>query len=168
MALVNMPTEYMFLFGSKAGIHQIAVAVVVCFVLLLGLCVVALIKLHDSYKYREYSELLRKQLEHEKNMYKSIEKVHEKTRIMRHDLKHYLTTILGLVVNEEYKEAEAFIINTLGKNVNTSIVMYKGSDVINAVLNDKQGSCIEHGIQMDIIVNGSVPKGNELDMAVVL
>lgn len=168
MALTNVSTEYMLLLGSKTGIHHIAVAVVVCFVLLLVLGTIVLIRLRSYRRYRDYSELLQRQLEHEKDMYRSMEKIHDRTRIMRHDLKHYLTIVLGFIVNEEYKEAENFIISILGKNLNTSVVLYTGSDVINSVLNDKKSCCDEKGIFMDMIVNGSVPKDKELDIAVVL
>lgn len=168
MALTDMPIKYMLLSGSNKGIHHIAVAIAVCFVLLLVILIIALLKLKEYSKYKDYYKLLEKQLEHEKNIYKNVDRIYERTRIIRHDMKHYMTLVLGLIVNEEYKEAEKYIINLLNNSFSTSMISYTGSEVINAVINEKQVECEENNITLELIVNGSIPREKELDIAVVL
>ncbi|MDO5127395.1 MAG: GHKL domain-containing protein [Eubacteriales bacterium] len=103
----------------------------------------------------------------EQNLYKRINDIYEDCRIMRHDVKHYLTVLLGLIINEEYEDAKHLIIDVVGNDFRGSYVRYMGSNVINAVLNEKLNRCNENGISMELVVSGEVPKQSELNLAII-
>ncbi len=140
--------------------------------------VIALLVIFDAiflyiYRKRERNkwienDLLKLQLEHERSMHQKINDVYEESRIIRHDLKHYLSVVLGLLINEEYDEARELIIKIIGRGAGTKVVRYQGSNVINAVLNDKQNMCDNMGIDLMIAISGGIPESKELNIAIIL
>lgn len=143
------------------------ISVTVMILVIVNICVLVAIqnrKLHNIAK----NDILKLRLQEEQNMYHKINELYEESRLMRHDLKHYLAVVLGMIINGEYTDAEDFIIDVIGRKVNTPIVHYQGSSAINAVLNDKQSVCKNKSIDLQLIVSGNVPKRHELDIAIIL
>lgn len=160
--LTNLTTKYCLLVGIHTALAGVCLAL---FVIVLATYIA---RTKQYYRYRAYNEFLKKQLVLEKQLYKNIDKIYDETRIMRHDTKHYLTTVLGLLVNEEYQAAEKLIMDVLGKNAESSMINYGASNIINTVLNVKNNECKNNQIPMEIIVSGGVPKNEELNIAIIL
>lgn len=114
------------------------------------------------------NEMLKLQLREERDNYTRINEVYEECRVMRHDLKHYLSIILGLITTGECKKAEALITDMIGRKVFAPVIYYQSSNVINAVLNDKQAVCRSAGIDISLVVSGEVPPRYEIDIAIIL
>ena len=107
-------------------------------------------------------------VEEEQNLYTKIDEVYKESQIMRHDAKHYLTALLGLIINEEYDEARRQLIDTLGTDFKSSYIYYQNSSLINAVLNDKKNRAETSRISVDMVVSGDVPKYCEMDIAIII
>ncbi len=143
------------------------ISVTVMVLVIVNICVLVVIQNRKRHNIAK-NDILKLRLKEEQNMYHKINELYEESRIMRHDLKHYLAIILGMIINEEYKDAEDYIIDFIGRRVNTPIVYYQGSSAINAVLNDKYSVCKNKSIDIQLIVSGNVPKEHELDIAIIL
>ncbi len=143
------------------------ISVTVMILVIVNICVLMAIQNRKRHNIAK-NDILKLRLREEQNMYHKINGLYEESRIMRHDLKHYLVIILGMIINEEYKAAEDFIIDIIGRRINTPIVHYQGSSAINAVLNDKYSVCKNKSIDVQLIVSGSVPKAHESDIAIIL
>ena len=58
------------------------------------------------YRKKMASKILDVSVHEEQNLYQKINEMYKDSQIMRHDVKHYLTVVLGLIINEEYEEAK--------------------------------------------------------------
>lgn len=160
--LTSLTTEY----GILSGIH--AAAAVVCLALFIVAIIVSVIRTRQYCRYKHYNQFLKEQLLLQKQLYKKIDTIYDETRIMRHDTKHYLTAVLGLIINEDYKAAEQLIMDVIGRSAETSLINYGPSNIINTVLNVKQTECRSRDISVEITVSGRVPREQELNIAVIL
>lgn len=143
------------------------ISVTVMILVIVNICVLVAIQNRKRHNIAK-NDILKLRLQEEQNMYHKINELYEESRLMRHDLKHYLAVVLGMIINGEYTDAEDFIIDVIGRKVNTPVVHYQGSSAINAVLNDKQSVCKNKSIDLQLIVSGDVPKRHELDIAIIL
>lgn len=114
------------------------------------------------------NKILKIQIQEERNNYRKINEIYEECRIMRHDLKHYLVIILNLIMCGECKKAEALIVDLVGRRTSAPMIYYQSSNVINAVLNDKQAVCRTAGIDICFAISGKAPTRHEVDIAVIL
>lgn len=162
MELTSLTTEYM----AMIDIHIASAGV--CLVLLLTACTVLILNIRRYYKCKLYNDFLKQQLFLEKNLERRVDDIYEQSRMMRHDIKHYLTAVLGLVVNEDYKEAEKLIIDIIGKTSEKTMINYSACSTINAVLNLKSDECKKKNIAFDINVSGSIPNEQQINIAIVL
>ncbi len=132
---------------------------------LIAICVHLYVK---SYFYESENEILQAQLQQEKSTYTNINEVYEQARIMNHDVKHYLSVVLGLLENEEYEEAKRQIIDLVGERLTLDMVQYASNSTINAVLNEKLMRAKSGDIRLEMKVSGQVPNDSEMDVAVIL
>ena len=120
------------------------------------------------YRKKMASKILDVSVHEEQNLYQKINEMYKDSQIMRHDVKHYLTVVLGLIRNEEYEEAKKQLIDILGTEFRGKFVYYQSSNVVNAVLNDKRSYCEDHKISFDLVASGDVPGYCEMDIAIIL
>ncbi len=144
------------------------------FILVLGIILFSIVsimcvyKLNTQHKYILENEVLKAKLHEEKIMLEKNQIMYEENCILRHDLKRYLTTVQGLLVNEKIGEAKKYIEDTVGKNFDNNIIVFTNSSVVNVVLNDMKNKCEKSKIKFDIYVGGEIPENIELDMGVIL
>lgn len=134
----------------------------------IGLLFLVAWMIQRDYQTRMQNRILRLQLQEEQNMYEKVNSIYEQTRILNHDLKHYLTVVLGLLVNENYEEAKQKVIELIGNRMEIAMVLYTASDCINAVLNDKLLACRKKDIDLRIQVSGTVGENQDLHVAIIL
>lgn len=120
------------------------------------------------YRNKMASKILDVSVHEEQNLYQKINEMYKDSQIMRHDVKHYLTVVLGLIINEEYEEAKKQLIDVLETEFRGKFVYYQSSNVVNAVLNNKRSYCEDHKISFDLVASGDVPAYCEMDIAIIL
>lgn len=113
-------------------------------------------------------QMLDVSMKEEHNLYTKVDELYKDSQIIRHDMKHYMTAVLGLIINEEYDEARRQLIDILGTEFSGKFIYYQNSSVINAVLNDKRSRAEANKIFLDMVVSGDVPTYCEMDLAIIL
>lgn len=151
---MDQKIESLFMIISLAVINVIAYAM--------------LRKISVQHAYKVEIAMLNTQLEEQKHSVAKIDDLARETSKTRHDLKQYLTIILGLINTAEIDKAKANIESIIGEKLNNRFINYLSSSVVNSVLNDKQNTCIQQQIDFDIKVSGDIPEYMELEMGVLL
>lgn len=114
-------------------------------------------------------ELVKLQLEQQKQSYEEFEKRNLEIRKIRHDMKNYMEACLALMQSGDYKSAQDYLNNICSnviKPINYTIVT--NSSLINAVLNNKLHLCNSNGIKVDYRILSDFDGLNELDICVLL
>lgn len=138
---------------------------------MLAICisiVVCIYKLNQQYHYKIENIALNTKLNEEKYMLEKINEMYEENRIIRHDLKHYLTILQGMLSNQQMKEAMDYLEEIIGKKFYSQRLYYTNNSIVNAVLNDKEGICKKYGIQYDVRVCGTILEQNQMEMGIIL
>ncbi|MCM1237091.1 MAG: GHKL domain-containing protein [Ruminococcus flavefaciens] len=138
---------------------------------LILMCVVAVIcvyRLNVQNRYKLEYEVLKAKLDEEKYMLERIEEMHESNRILRHDLKRYLTAVQGFLIDEDMEGAKQYIERAVDTHFDSELTVYTSSSVINAVINDRNRLCEKAHIPCEVYVNGDVPEEMQMDMGIML
>ena len=130
-----------------------------------SLCVV---RLNQHYNYKIESDIIKTKLAGDKDMLEKMEMLYENSRIIRHDMKHYLSVVAGFIQEENYDDAKEFIDDVLGRPIFAPVIYYMGSKMVNAVLNNKQRECEIKGIKFDLRIVGDIPQGKDIEISVIL
>ena len=165
--------EFMKLdFNEKvSGFEQISLLIVqVLLVVILGCCVTLCIKINTvNTKLSEKEKLLTMQ-ENQKEMFEQVYKAQEETRIIRHDMKHFINIWLrqrkeGNIADVENSmesfENQVFL-------ADTTVYYIKDNDVINYVLYNKLKICKANNIEYNVEVTTSFAKNMEMDISVII
>lgn len=144
------------------------IGLIICIIIILALVGILIGRAGRYYKYKAYNALLRKKLDDEKDMYSRLNEIYNESRILRHDVKHYLTMVLGLIINENYEEAEQLILNIIGDKFSIPIIRYMGSNLVDTILTEKNEECIKKNIVFEIIINGTFPEKFDMNIAILL
>lgn len=104
----------------------------------------------NQVKYAEFSMMKR---EMEKEHFETVLKLNERYRCYMHDMKNYLNSLRSLAFNGE-NEKIIEIINSLSGEIQseTSIVLYSGNTVLNAILSERVSKAREENILLTIFV----------------
>lgn len=147
---------------------------VIAFVILFGVLIfniinsVCIIKLNEHYNYKIQSDILKTRFESDKDLLNKMEMLYENSRIIRHDMKHYLSVVYGLIEEGSNEEAKDFINDILEKPIFAPVIYYMGSKLVNATLNNKQRECELKEIKFNMMISGNVPKDKDMEVAVIL
>ncbi|MCM1179478.1 MAG: GHKL domain-containing protein [Clostridium sp.] len=148
-------SDYLFLF--MAGFILMSVAAVIC-----------VYRLNVQNRYKLEYEVLKAKLDEEKYMLKRVEEMHENNRILRHDLKRYLTAVQGLLIGEDMEGAKQYIEKAVDTHFDSDLTVYTNSSIINAVINDRKFLCEHDNISCEVYVNGDIPEEMQMDMGIIL
>lgn len=111
---------------------------------LLAICAavsLCLYYLNRQQQYKLENEILIMKLQEEKNTLNKLDEVYENNRILRHDLKHYLTVVRGMLYTSGVEETTKYLEELLQSKFERDLYYYTDSTVVNAVLNDKVSLC---------------------------
>lgn len=90
-------------------------------------------------------------------------------RTVRHDMRHYLMTVAGLIADEKIMEARQYIEKILDEKVNQAVYgIYTGSVVVDAVINNKNALCLKNNIKMKCLIDSQFTDINETDVSILL
>lgn len=151
--------------GTKQTRILITLLIFLVSVILIGLCIGLYTK---SCQYEAQNTILQVQLKQEHNTYAKVNEIYEKARMMNHDVKHYLSIVLGLLENEAYDEAKNQIIDLVGNRMKLDMVQYGSNSEINAVLNDKLDYAKNSGVNLEMKVSGTISDEFAMDAAIIL
>lgn len=114
-------------------------------------------------------ELVKLQLEQQKQSYEEFEKKNLEIRKIRHDMLNYMEACLALMQSGEFKSAQDYLYNictNVIKPINYTIIT--NSSLINAVLNNKLHQCNSNEIKVDYRILSDFDSFDELDICVLL
>ncbi|MCM1167522.1 MAG: GHKL domain-containing protein [Lachnospiraceae bacterium] len=90
-------------------------------------------------------------------------------KTLRHDIKHYLSTVAGLISNGKPEKAKEYIESIIEKKITpTAIGVDTGSAVIDAVINDSLSRCAEEGITTKCLIDTQFISENDIDVSILL
>lgn len=116
------------------------------------------------------AQLIRMQLEDQKEMIKEVHNVQTEINIMRHDMKHYVTLWLSLMqsgnAGQAQKQMQAYISHMEQMLVNVNYI--QGNECINAILFSKNQRCKELNIPVSYEITTNFDKEKESDIAIIL
>lgn len=114
-------------------------------------------------------ELVKLQLEQQKQSYEEFEKKNLEIRKIRHDMRNYMEACLALLESGEYKSAQDYLNNictNVIKTINYTIIT--NSSLINAVLNNKLHQCNSNKIKVDYRILSDFDDFEEVDICIML
>ena len=134
-------------------------------------------KLQNQLEIQRNADLLNTQMRLEKESYKRIEESYNRTRELRHDLKHHIFGLKGIAENGTKEELLQYLEKMTDAVEEATYVSMSRNNAVDAVLNEKMLYAQKHGIstQFDVtpLENISIPSmdictilSNALDNAV--
>lgn len=114
------------------------------------------------------NEKLKTKLAEERHMIEKMEEMYEDNRILRHDLKRYLTVVLGMLNEEDVEQAKSYIHEVTGNKFDQGIVYYTKNSVLNAVLSQKADICAKQNISFEVKISGEISKEKQTDVGIML
>ena len=139
------------------GILAICIAIAFC-----------IYRLNQQYHLKIENMELSTKLNEEKYMLQKIDEMYEDNRILRHDLKHYLVIVQGMISNHQITEAMQYLDEVIGTQFHSGQVYYTNSSIVNTVLNDKGGVCQKNKIDYEVKVSGEIPECVQMEIGILL
>lgn len=102
--------------------------------------------LGQSIQYESKYNVLREEYKREKDQSEEIQKLHEKTRRLKHDMKNHILVITSYLNSNEYDEAKEYISLILDQLNQIYTYIETGNSVLNYVINTKLEYAKKNGI----------------------
>lgn len=126
-------------------------------------------RMENSSRLREKYNMSQMNLELQKQFVIDAQKRYQETKILRHDMKHYLMTVAGLTSNGSLEEAKIYLETILKEKLpSTSTGIQTGVIAVDSVINMKFAICKEKGISVKAILNTEFQEIDEMDMSLLL
>lgn len=126
-------------------------------------------QMENSSHLREKYNLAQMNLELQKRFVLNAQKHYKETKILYHDMKHYLMTTAGLISNGNPDEAKNYLETILQEKLSSvSISIQTGMIAVDSVINNKFSICKEKGIAVKAVLNTEFHEVNEMDMSILL
>lgn len=140
------------------------------FIALLNILLFILLnRMENSSRLREKYKMSQMNLEIQKQFVLNAQKRYQETKILRHDMKHYLMTAASLISNGSPEEAKTYLEMVLKEKMPaTSMGIQTGVIAVDAVINMKFSICREKGISVKAIINTEFQEIDEMDMSILL
>ena len=112
---------------------------------------------------------LQTELTNRKNLISESEIRYKEMRILRHDMKHYVTTAIELLDENEPQKAREFLEEILAEKLNPAQSgVNTGNSVIDATLTEKQKLCVLKNIELKMQLDKEIGSISEIDLGVIL
>lgn len=130
---------------------------------------VLLNRMENSNRLREKYNLAKMNLELQKQFVENAQKSYQETKVLQHDLKHYLTTAASLLASGEQEEAKQYLETILQKKLPLICTgIQTGAVAVDSVINAKFSVCREKGIDVKAALNTDFKEIDEMDMSILL
>ena len=97
--------------------------------------------------------MLEQQMDSILDQYKIREEKENELRILRHDMKHFLTTLSSLISQNKINEAMQIINEEVTQVENNRIIKYCKDPIINSIICYYKELCIQNGINLKIKIH---------------
>lgn len=125
--------------------------------------------LGESMKYKLEYDLLDEQYKREMDQSEEIQKLHEKTRRLKHDMKNHILVASSYLNAKEYNEAKEYLSQILDQLNQTYTYIETGNSVLNYIINTKLEYAKQNGITVKAeIENISFKRVGSLDFSSLL
>ena len=104
----------------------------------------------NAREYRLIHEINQRQLEGQKRHYEQLREIDRETRKFRHDLRNHFFVLAGFLQEEKTEQAKKYLEEMTGQFSEVQKVISTGSDIMDAILNDKFRECEEKKIFMKV------------------
>ncbi len=112
---------------------------------------------------------LQSELDNRKMMVSEFEKRYNEMKILRHDMKHYISTAATLISENQSQKAKEYLEEVLQDKISgAGGTVFTGSSIVDAVLSEKQAQCVHKGIEFKVQIDTEFGSISELDISVIL
>lgn len=132
------------------------------------LCLSITSNLNETHKREESLLLDKKRNEYNQGYAQSIKVQYEQTRRLRHDMKQYASSMLALIKDNKYSEAEAFAEKQVEALLSVETVVNVENDFINAILNTKLTMAKTKGIDVICSIEKNISGIEDIDLCNLL
>lgn len=145
------------------------------------LCIFILLALLDVFLYiilimmqkgvddKEEKNALQMELDNRIMLVSETEKRYNEIKVLRHDMKHYISTAATLIAENQSLKAKEYLEEVLeDKLLPTKGAVFTGSSIIDAILSEKQTQCIKKNIEFKVQIDTEFGDVTELDLGVII
>lgn len=125
-------------------------------------------KMNNDNRVELENQLLSLQIDEQKKMVEKTKGLYEETRALRHDLKHYLTTIGEMLTMGRVDDVLAEIKEITEIKLTKVNVVNISNGYLNAAINAKLEECESKKIKTDILVSGEIPNSMSIDITIMI
>lgn len=119
------------------------VGIIICIILIYYL----MIQTNILIAQKAENTILRKQHEYEKQYIDNAISVYNRTKTLKHDLKHHLFSVYMLIDQNQNEDAQKYISSIIDEEINKLVIMIDcGDNALNAVISSKMNVCKEEKI----------------------
>ena len=143
--------------------HDIPALVMVFGVMLLTniYCIRTLLSQHDYYLGQEQNYYLEQQMEMMQQKIKHTEEAEKNISIYRHDLRHILTTLSGMLRERSYEDAVSYIENHIGAIESDTQTRWCRNSALNAMFSAYFAEAKKQGIRVEAMIDLNDIEGDE-------
>lgn len=114
-------------------------------------------------------KLMESQIEQQEKMLISIMESNEKVRRLKHDMKNYIMTSIGLIDNKEFNKAKEYMKNVIGQEIDTiETFVTTNSPTISALLNIKLDICNKNNIKWNVEITSELNNISDVDISIII
>ena len=123
------------------------------------------LKLSKSNREEIRYKLMENQIEQQKKMLTSVLESNEKIRTLKHDIKNYLMTAIGLIDNKEYNKAKSYMLNLIGQEIDTIETFVTTNS---QTLNIKLDICNKNKIDWNVEITSDLTNISDVDISIII
>lgn len=128
-----------------------------------------LLKLSKSNREEMRYKLMESQIEQQEKMLTSVLESNEKIRALKHDMKNYLITAIGLIDNKEYNKVKSYMLNLIGQEIDTiETFVTTNSQTLSSLLNIKLDICNKNKINWNVEITSDLTNISDVDISIII
>lgn len=122
----------------------------------------------DNLTKEEYA-LVKSNLEAQAKFAIETKERYSEMKTLRHDVKHYLSTVAELISDGDHEKAKTYIESVINEKINQTVVgVNTGSTVVDAVINRRLAICAENKIAVKCLIDTQFVSENDVDVSILL
>lgn len=127
------------------------------------------LKLSKSNREEMRYKLMESQIEQQEKMLISVLESNEKIRTLKHDMKNYFMTAIGLIDNKEYNKVKSYMLNLIGQEIDTiETFVTTNSQTLSSLLNIKLDICNNNKINWNVEITSDLSNISDVDISIII
>ena len=157
------------LFRGQEETKPIFLIIFLLIALLNVLLYILMSKMQRDNKVKEEYKLLKSNISAQEKLALETMERYSEVRTLKHDMKHYLTIAAELISSGKTEKAKSYIESVLNEKIaHAGAVVNTGSEVVDAVINNKISLCSEKGISVKCVIDTQFESSNDVDISILL